>query len=109
MATSYLKVRLWVLSVADPVHTMVALRSPAQSQVPLMDILTPSQSHVTDQQQPGSICLTGFGVFQTGSVDRKHEKDLWVLNATETPEQLTHPNVWSFRCFPCLTSCKEFT
>lgn len=63
-----------VRGAADPVHAVVSLRSLGQSDVSLVEVLATSQRHITHQQQPGAVCLTGLGVFQTGAVDGEHGK-----------------------------------
>lgn len=73
VAASHLKVGLADLGAPDAVHAVVAQRRVGQSGVPLPYILAVSQGHVTDQQQPGSVCLAWFGVLQAGAVDRRHE------------------------------------
>lgn len=68
-------VKLWGFlgGVANPVYTVVSLRGASQAAVPLLEVSTAPQRHVTHQQQPTAVRHTGLRVLQTGTEDTHRE------------------------------------
>lgn len=67
--TLNLKLGVVVTRASDSVYTVVALWGFGQRHIFFLDLLTFTQRHVTDQQQPRTVSGAGFRVFKTGAAE----------------------------------------
>lgn len=65
---AHLKVGFGAWSAAEPMDTLVPVRSPGERQVSLVHVLALSQSHVAHHEQPRAVTGVAHRVLQAGSV-----------------------------------------